>query len=62
MIDSLEEMDITSDPDYELQCYQTAIMLLEQNYLKEIIQNVESKHLAAKKSQRTLFSGIPAIL
>lgn len=61
MIDSLEEMDITSDPDYELQCYQTAIMLLEQNYLKEIIQHAESRHLAAKKSQRTMFSGLLVI-
>ncbi|MCE7996438.1 MAG: hypothetical protein HEP71_30955 [Roseivirga sp.] len=61
-IDSLEEMDVSFDPDYELQCYQTAIMLLEQNYLKEIIRNVESTHLAHKKSKRTIFSGLPVML
>ncbi|GAB5524938.1 MAG: hypothetical protein Roseis2KO_28100 [Roseivirga sp.] len=62
MVDSFDEIDAGSGVDYELQCYQTALMLLEQNYLKDIIHKVEAEYLSEKKSAINKLWRIPVIL
>lgn len=62
MADSLEEMDVDSDIDFELQCYQTAIILLEQDYIKDLIHKAEAEYLGLKKSENRRLWNIPLIL
>ncbi len=62
MVDSFEELDVDSGVDHELQCYQTAIMLLEQNYLKDIIHKAEAEYLGMRKSTIKKLWSLPVIL
>lgn len=62
MVDSFEEIDADSGVDYEFQCYQAAIMLLEQNYLKDIIQKAEAEYLSERKSTIKKLWSLPVIL
>ncbi len=62
MVNSLEEIDIDSDIDREFQCYQTALMLLEQRYLKDVLQDIEAEHLAEQKSKIKNSGIIPLVL
>ena len=62
MVNSLEEIDLDSDIDHEFQCYQTALMLLEQRYLKDTLQDIEAEHLAEQKSKIRNSGIIPLVL
>ncbi len=62
MVNSLEEIDSDSDIDREFQCYQTALILLEQRYLKDTLQDIEAEYLAEQKSKIRNSGIIPLVL
>lgn len=62
MVDSLEEMDIDSNINDELHSYQTAIAILEQGYLREMINEIEKQSKVVGKSKGSRLWNIPAVL
>ena len=62
LVDSLEEMDIDSNISHELHCYQTALAILEQGFLKEMIHDIGGAPKSERQSTGGIFSGIPLIL
>lgn len=62
MVNSLEEIDIDSDINREFQCYETALMLLEQRYLKDLLKDIESEYLAEEKSKIKNSGILPLVL